>query len=162
MVVTIVVAIFNVAWTLWVQRRDRAQRQAERAEEQERWVASGHIVPLNVIHVYDADGTQWAQLEVRNTGRGPCTVDEVGSWYSPGGPAYAYYTAEPDTGHDLERDSTALPHVLEGGRRAHWFLELQVLRSTALDSKHGGSLHLYVDLQNGERHTIPFPVSPLP
>jgi hypothetical protein len=52
--------------------------------------------------------------------------------------------------------------VLEGGRRAHWFLELQVLRSTALDSKHGGSLHLYVDLQNGERHTIPFPVSRLP
>ena len=90
MVVTIVVAIFNVAWTLRVQRRDRAQRRAERAEERERWVASGHIVSLNVIHVHDADGTQWAKLEVRNNGRGPCTVDEVGSWYSPAGPAYAY------------------------------------------------------------------------
>lgn len=59
MVVTIGVAIFNVAWTLWVQGRDRAKRQAERAEERERWVASGHIVSLNVIHVIDADGTQW-------------------------------------------------------------------------------------------------------
>jgi hypothetical protein len=139
---------------------ETAQRQAERAEERERWVASGHIVSLNVIHVHDADGTQWAQLEVRNPGRGPCTIDEVGSWYSPAGPAYAYYTAEPDTGYDLERDSTALPHVLEGGRRAHWFLELQVLRSMALDSEHGASLHLYVELQNGERHSIPFPASP--
>ena len=160
MVVTILVAVFNVTWTLWSQRRDRAQRSAERAEERERWVASGHIVSLKVIHVQGADGDQWAQLEVRNTGRGPCTIDEVGSWYSPGGPAYGYYCSERDTGYELERDSTPLPHVLEGGRKADWFLALPVLRSTALDTEHGARLHLYVELQNGERHTIPFPISP--
>jgi hypothetical protein len=59
-VVTILVAIFNIAWTVWSQRRDRAQRRAERVEDRERWVASGHIVSLKVIHVYDADGTQYS------------------------------------------------------------------------------------------------------
>ena len=171
MAVTIVVAIFNVAWTVWSQRRDRArrnaerdedrkERQAEREEDRERWVALGHIVSLNVIQYHEAGGIQWAQLEVRNTGRGPCTVDEVGSWYSPSGPAYGYYTSEDNSGYELERDSAELPHVLEGGRKANWFLDMQVLRSTAHDAEHGATLHLYVDLQNGERHTVPFPVSP--
>ena len=171
-VVTIVVAIFNVAWTVWSQRRDRArreaervedraQRQAERAEDRERWVAAGHVVSLKAIHYQAADGTVWAQLEARNTGRGPCTVDEVGSWYSPNGPGYGYYTGEPDTGYELERDSTPLPHVLEGGRKADWFLEQRVLRSTAHDPEHGSRLHLYLELQNGERHTLPWPVIPL-
>ncbi|WP_109474398.1 hypothetical protein [Ornithinimicrobium cavernae] len=160
MIVTILVAIFNVMWTLSSQRRDREQRQRERAEEQERWVSSGHIVSLKVIHVSAADGSQWAQLQIRNTGRGPCTVDDVGSWYSPEGPAYGYYSSEPDTGYPLARDSTPLPHVLEGGRKADWFLDMQVLRSTASSKEHGATLHLFVDLQNGERHTIPFPVTP--
>lgn len=44
--------------------------------------------------------------------------------------------------------------------KADWFLALPVLRSTALDTEHGARLHLYVELQNGERHTIPFPISP--
>jgi hypothetical protein len=149
MVVTIVVAIFNVAWTVWSQRRDR-----------DRWVASGHIVSLNVIHSLEAGGAQWAQLEVRNIGRGQCTVDEVGSWYSPSGPAYGYYTSEEDSGYELARDSAELPYVLEGGRKANWLLDMSVLRSTARDSEHGATLHLYVDLQNGERHTVPFPVDP--
>jgi hypothetical protein len=171
-VVTIVVAIFNIAWTLWSQRRDRALRKAERDddrklrrterdEDRERWVALGHVVSLNVIQYYPADETHWAHLEVRNTGRGPCTIDIVGSWYSPSGPAYGYYTGEPDSGYELERGSTELPHVLEGGRKANWFLDMQVLRSTANDADHGATLHLYVDLENGERHTIPFPISPL-
>jgi hypothetical protein len=160
MVVTIVVACFNVAWTVWSQRRDRTQRQAERDEDRERWLAAGHIVSLKVIHYHASDDAQWAQLEVRNTGRGPCTVDEVGSWYSPSGPAYGYYTSEPDTGYELEKDSLPLPYVLDGGRKGDWFLDMSVLRSTAHDAEHGASLHLYVELQNGERHTIPFPVSP--
>ncbi len=160
LVVTIMVAAFNVAWTLWSQRRDRAQREAERSEERERWVAAGHVVDLTAIHYFDADQTPWAHLEVRNTGRGPCTVHEVGSWYSPGGPAYGYYASERDSGYDLMHDSTPLPHVLEGGRMADWFLEVDVLRSTASDEEHGANLHLYIELQNGERHTAPFPVVP--
>jgi hypothetical protein len=170
--ITVAIAGFNVVWTVRSQRRDREERQRERdeqsaersrerTEEQERWIAAGHLVSLKAVHYFDADEQTWAVLEVRNTGRGPCTIAEVGYWYAPEGPTYIYYSSEPDTGYELEKHSPPLPYVLEGGRRADWTMSQPTIQSTVRDQEHGANLQLLVELENGERHTVPYPLPPL-
>jgi hypothetical protein len=164
--ITVIVAVVNVGWTITSQTRDRKRRAEEReadrrAREKEReqdrlererqWRFQGGVPEISSSGLFEADRTEYSVVEVRNVGRGPVTVGEIGSTFLPAGPTYVYYSSEEESGYPMEAFGQPLPYVLEGGRRAAWRMRAEILRRPVTQQERWDALRVYVKLETGER-----------
>lgn len=147
--------LVNIGWTVWFQQRERAERRRNQEEERElaehRFRLQGAVIDIRPSQLFDVDRVEWAQIEVRNVGRGPCTVREIRLEVRDGGPTYIVY----DRDNEPEEDhGPPLPHLLDGGRAAIWHVRADYIRDR--DGRDG---MLGVQLDHGELHYAPVSIN---
>jgi len=144
-VVSVSATIVNIAWTIYIQRQ--------------RWTQEGAVIDVRPRGLFNVDRQEFAVLEVRNLGRGRCTVAEVGYLFEDG-VQYGYYAGRTNEGYPEDDSEPPLPHTLEGGRRAEWRMKADIIRGAVMNAAHWERLRLYLELETGERYTTLPPINP--
>lgn len=149
--VAVAATLVNIGWSIWFQRRERVERrhqwEQERALAERQFALQGAVLELRPSLLIDYRNEFWSVVEVRNIGRGTCTVREIAVEVRDGGPTYTVYDRDTSPPED---HGPPLPHLLEGGRAAEWHVS-----RAFIDDRGGLAGEVLIRLDSGEVHRAP-------